>query len=65
MTCGDRCRVMYDWGHTPIIHYVSPSTVYPGLPVTIGVNPYEAGRYANGIDPPINVRIDGVSLDFS
>ena len=41
----DNCKVRYSWDYTPIIKYVTPSIVYPGMAVSVGVNPKLAPDY--------------------
>jgi hypothetical protein len=40
-----RCRVRYAWSYTPVIYYMVPAIVYPGMQVTIGLNPKKAPGY--------------------
>jgi len=45
-TCGsDNCRVRYSWSYTPVIHYVVPAVVYPGMTISVGINPKNAPNY--------------------
>ena len=59
------CFVSYSWDYTPIIHYVTPPIVYPGMAVSVGVDPQWAPDYKKEGQPPIDVRIDGVGLNFT
>ena len=46
LTCAEgadsSCKVTYDWDYTPIIYYLIPSIVYPGMTATVGLNPRKA-----------------------
>lgn len=55
----------YSWAYTPIIKHVTPSVVYPGMPVSVGVIPKNAANYKKEEELPVDVRIDGQSLNFT
>ena len=44
LTCrsSNNCKVKYDWDYTPIIYYMIPSMVYPGMTASVGINPKKA-----------------------
>ena len=64
-TCGSNCRVRYTWDYTPIIHYLVPAVVYPSMTVSAGINPKNAPNYKKSTDLPLQLRIDGTSLDLT
>lgn len=47
LTCSkaSNCKVTYDWSYTPVLKYMTPSIVYPGMTATVGVNPMNAPNY--------------------
>ena len=67
LACGNasNCAVKYSWGYTPVIHYVIPSIVYPGMTGVVAVNPKNAPNYKKSTDLPIDLRIDGTALNLT
>lgn len=67
LTCDntDNCKVFYDWDFTPIIYYLVPSIVYPGMTASVGINPKKAPWYKLPSHLPVDLRIDGTSMDLS
>lgn len=64
LTCGNNCKVRYTWSYTPIIHYIVPSVVYPGMQIAVGINPKNAPNYKKSDQTPFQMRLDGTSLIF-
>ena len=44
-TAANHCKVKYDWDFTPIIYYMIPSIVYPGMQASVGIDPKKAPHY--------------------
>jgi hypothetical protein len=67
LTCRryDNCKVEYSWQYTPIISYLVPAIVYPGMTVSVGINPMKAPVYKKDTHLPIDLRMDGTSFDLS
>jgi hypothetical protein len=65
LTCAGNCNVIYDWGYTPIVRYMIPSIVFPGIHASVAVNPKKAPYYKSSTQMFAGVKIDGVSLDFA
>ena len=47
LTCNNpnNCKVRYDWGYTPVIHYMIPAIIYPGMTASVVINPKNAPNY--------------------
>ena len=60
-----QCKVTYDWNYTPILQYMIPSVVYPGMTASVGVDPKWAPDYKHPNQLPVDLRIDGQSMDLS
>ena len=67
LTCShaNHCKVKYEWDFTPIIYYMIPSIVYPGMQASVGIDPKKAPWYKHPSQLPIDLRIDGTSMDLS
>ena len=67
LTCAQkhRCKVNYSWEYTPIFHYLVPSMVYPGMNATVALNPKNTPYYKHPDELPVDLRIDGTSIDLS
>ena len=44
---------------------MTPSIVYPGMTASVGINPKSAPNYKQANQLPIDLRIDGTSMDLS
>jgi hypothetical protein len=64
-TAANHCKVKYDWDFTPIIYYMIPSIVYPGMQASVGIDPKKAPHYKHASQLPVDMRIDGTSMDLS
>lgn len=62
---GTNCNVNYRWDYTPIVYYVTPAVVFPGIETTIVTNPRNGPNTRREGQQAADFRIDGTSLDFS
>ena len=53
------CLVRYDWDYTPLLYYMSPPVMYPGMSVTAAVNPKATMNYKSAMYMAAEIRIDG------
>lgn len=68
LTCpGDErhCRVYYHKNWTPEIEWMVPSTVYPGMVASVGLQGKNARNYPQPGQEPVEIRIDDVRVDLS
>ena len=65
LTCGNNCRIRYSWDYTPIIYWLTPAVVYPGMLVSVAMNAKNAPTYKSPNQYPVDIRIDDVSLDLN
>jgi hypothetical protein len=64
LTCStNKCGVTYKWAATPIMYRASPQVMYPGMWTSVHVNPRNAPNYKRSNEMPIDIRVDGTSLD--
>lgn len=66
LVCGSasRCKVKYNWNYTPLMYYMSPPVMYPGMLVTAALNPKLTMNYKQSTYHAVEVRINGEMLDF-
>jgi hypothetical protein len=59
-----RCLVRYNWDYTPLLYYMSPPVMVPGMIVTAAVNAMRTMDYKQGDVHAAEVRIDGEMLGY-
>ena len=64
-SCANCCSVTYSWDYTPILHYMVPAMVYPGMKATVVVDVKMAYKYKHENQLPIDLRIDGTSMNLT
>jgi hypothetical protein len=58
------CRVRYNWSYTPLLLYMSPPVMYPGMIATVALNAQSTMSYKQDDAYPVDIRIDGELFDF-
>lgn len=64
--CADssKCLVRYSWSYTPLLRYMSPPVMYPGMIATAAVNAQSTMNYKRDDEYAAEIRIDGESLAY-
>ena len=67
LTCasGSKCDVKYRWDYTPQWFEMSPKVLAPGMMTTLFVRSERAMEYRRAGIPPLDWRLDGMSVDMS
>ena len=64
-SCSICCKVTYSWDWTPVLHYMIPAMVYPGMQATVAIDQKNAKVYKHEDQLPIDLRIDGTSMNLT
>lgn len=59
------CLVRYTWDYTPIIHYVVPQIIYPGMIPSVLIDTKKALNYKHADQLVMNIRFDGTSFNYT
>ena len=67
MTCAsaNNCLVRYSWDYTPIISYVVPQIIFPGMIPTVIINTKNAPNYKHADQLAMQIRVDGTSFNYT
>lgn len=63
-TDSSKCLVRYNWSYTPLLRYMSPPVMWPGMIATAALNAQSTMQYKQDDVYAAEIRIDGELFDY-